>query len=383
MKENKTNSIGRIKFYIFILIFFLKIPFADAFKESEPKRIVLDETFSWVTKKGANETISRIKAAGFNVFMPCVWHGSGVTWRSSFKIKEPAWIDNEDAAKNWDPLAYLIKEAHRQGIEVHPWFTVAHRTTDILPEFYDKGTPEGAFDIHKPKFRKFILARIEEVVRDYDVDGINLDYIRSKGVCTSISCAKDYKQQTGMSILTDAEEYKKNEASYDSSPSIDASIYDKSDPVFERIANWNSRPLRELIAEAKNIALKKKIPLSVSTHTGMKILRGQGADAIQAANSGLIDFILHMDYEQKDKIRYDLIDNALSRLKSPSKFILMVGNYDVSMLKNISNRDAEKVSDLVRFSVDIKNGTDNVALYQSIYLTDEQILAIRKVVNEK
>src|SRR6185295_11309482 len=80
-------------------------------------------------------------------------------------------------------------------IEVHPWFTLTLRQSDIFPEFALSGMPMKAFDIHNPQFRELMLKLVEEVVTDYDVDGVNLDYVRAVGLCSSVACQQEYKQK--------------------------------------------------------------------------------------------------------------------------------------------------------------------------------------------
>ncbi len=101
---------------------------------------------------------------------------------------------------NFDPLRYLIQEAHKLGIEVHPWFTLTLRQSDIFREFALPGTPKQAFDVHNPQFRELMSKLVEEVVTDNDVDGVNLDYVRAIGLCFNATCQEDYKKKYDRSL---------------------------------------------------------------------------------------------------------------------------------------------------------------------------------------
>ena len=106
------------------------------------KRAILDETFQfWTTREAADRTLSRIKEAGFNVYIPVVWYGAGTTWPSRLAPWDPAL--SAQAATGFDPLRYVIEKAHVLGIEVHPWFTVVLRRSDLFPEFALQGVLEG------------------------------------------------------------------------------------------------------------------------------------------------------------------------------------------------------------------------------------------------
>ena len=51
-------------------------PHGNIFAESvtmRESRAVLDEGLHWVGRNGAETVCRRIKSAGFNVFIPCVW----------------------------------------------------------------------------------------------------------------------------------------------------------------------------------------------------------------------------------------------------------------------------------------------------------------------
>ena len=45
-------------------------------------RFLFDEGSAWATGAGAREAIRRIKDAGFDVYVPCVWHGGGTRYPS-------------------------------------------------------------------------------------------------------------------------------------------------------------------------------------------------------------------------------------------------------------------------------------------------------------
>ena len=59
------------------------------------------------------------------------------------------------------------------------------------------------YDMHMPGFRKYIVDIIMDVVKNYDIDGVNLDYIRTGGYCTSSFCQQDYQSKYGRDLLAD------------------------------------------------------------------------------------------------------------------------------------------------------------------------------------
>ena len=100
----------------------------------------------------------------------------------------------------FDPLAYLVKKAHSSDMEVLSWFTTfvitGHKldnldsthvyfthpewvTTDFSQQSMNPETFEGAFlDPGIPEVRNYTLSVLLDIVANYDVDGVHLDYIR-------------------------------------------------------------------------------------------------------------------------------------------------------------------------------------------------------------
>lgn len=323
------------------------------------RRFLLDEEFSWMDRAAADQLVSKAKRAGFNVIVPCVWHGRGVTWRSSLP-REPRWIDNANPLG--DPLAYLIKRAHEEGIEVHPWFTLVKRQRDFYSEFADPGVPEDAFDVHNQQFRRLIRDVVLEVVEKYPVDGINLDYVRSRGICVSEKCKADYRVRTGRNLSSDS-------LSYRFLPEAK-----------ESISSWNRTAVEDLLVSISS-AIRAKVPaaiISLSSHAGYEPLRLEGTNSIAWANAGLVDYILHIEYAQLDAIRYDLLDAALTSMKNPAQLIMIAGNYEFEQgnPSHVWPRDHLEVGKVIKFATTFNPSQHSAALYEYRFLTEAQIAAI-------
>jgi uncharacterized lipoprotein YddW (UPF0748 family) len=156
------------------------------------RRVMFDEDTRWASSKlEMQRRITRIKTAGFNVYAPCVWDGAHAFYAANDGPVSPSTHDAADP--RYDPLTYLIALAHREGIAVHPWFVVAGRAAGSdLPASYSTGAPAGAYNVHSAAFRDFIVALVVDVARRYDVDGINLDYVRALGPCSNEECVGAY-----------------------------------------------------------------------------------------------------------------------------------------------------------------------------------------------
>ncbi|MBC7083179.1 MAG: family 10 glycosylhydrolase [Firmicutes bacterium] len=117
------------------------------------------------------------------------------------------------ADPNRDALAEMIAACHPRGIEVHAWFVFNQDKayTDAHPEarVWHRGRPaEGdtPFEIADGKVcpdsqahLEYTCAMIREVLENYDVDGIHLDYIRY-GHAVYCFCPHHYEKAANLGI---------------------------------------------------------------------------------------------------------------------------------------------------------------------------------------
>jgi len=143
---------------------------------------------SVATQEKADETLARVQTGHLNtVFLLVFW--DGYAYYDSVMAEKKLSLTTD-----YDPLGYVVAEAHRRGLQVHAWFVVG----EIGIPYGEPGPvlsqhPEwvmldasGGSQIHwlnfaHPDARQFISDLISEVVLNYDVDGVHLDYIRYPG----------------------------------------------------------------------------------------------------------------------------------------------------------------------------------------------------------
>ena len=90
----------------------------------------------------------------------------------------------------FDPLAFAIEEAHKRGLELHAWFNPfralhpqANRPSRRItlsrthPELVRKYGSQLWLDPGEPSARDYVLRVVMDVVRRYDVDGVQLTII--------------------------------------------------------------------------------------------------------------------------------------------------------------------------------------------------------------
>ncbi|HCA95364.1 MAG TPA: hypothetical protein DEP38_12145, partial [Cyanobacteria bacterium UBA9226] len=176
-------------------------PINSKLAQPEIRAIWLDR--GTIVKAKSEEDLGKIfdklAAAGFNtIFFETV--------NASYPIY-PSKIAPEQnpLVKGWDPLASAVKLAHDRGMELHAWvwmFAAANQRHNAIlnqPDDYlgplltahpdwvmydreggmfDPNTKKAFLDPANPEVRSYLISLLEEIVKRYQVDGIQLDYIR-------------------------------------------------------------------------------------------------------------------------------------------------------------------------------------------------------------
>jgi hypothetical protein len=326
---------------------------------SGKRALVEEDVLRWTKKDYLDQMLPVIKAAGFNVYIPYVWHGRGVTW-SSAKTSWDVWL--KDVSKDgFDPLRYAIQKAHSLGIEVHPCFTVALKQADILPEYAPPGTPDKAFDVHNPQFRDFLADLVEEVVRTYEIDGVNLDYVRAIGLCSSEGCQREYSRLYGRNLTADSLVFR-------ASPGLVPTLTE-----FQKQAVATT--VKTIVDRIR--AVKPRTIISVDAIPGVAT-PDQGQDSIDWVNTGYVDVLFRMDYYRA--IDAGLTDALRAQLRNPDALSLMISN--VSNFEEMAPgqahfaRDGKWLAETVAM-IQARWPKTGVAIYFANYLTDEQTAALK------
>ena len=125
-------------------------------------------------------------------------------------------VPQNSSIENFDPLLYTIKKAKEQGIKVHAWFVICRLSNgnykSTLPinmqSWLNKDVNDNVvssdnvyIDPTNTEARNYICKVIKEVVDNYDVDGVHLDYIRypDKNFGFTDNAKLSFKKETGSS----------------------------------------------------------------------------------------------------------------------------------------------------------------------------------------
>jgi len=142
-----------------------------------------------ITYPTEQETIDHIKKCkfyGITTLYPSLSGGGTVVWKTDKEMYYPTYKEVMDGG--YDSLTSLIKHAHAAGIKVYPSVAVGpvERVIDGHPEWetLDRlGRPSSkttarSFSLAYPEARAAKIAMMMDLVNDYDIDGLMLDYCR-------------------------------------------------------------------------------------------------------------------------------------------------------------------------------------------------------------
>lgn len=91
---------------------------------------------------------------------------------------------------NWDPLKFIIEEANKRGMEVHAWINICKIWSGLYkpesnihllnkhPEWCKLHDNEWWLDFGYPEARNYTIKVIDDIISNYDIDGLHFDYIR-------------------------------------------------------------------------------------------------------------------------------------------------------------------------------------------------------------
>lgn len=169
---------------------------------SAPKRqlrgmwISTFKNLDWPSKPGLPVSKQKSELTGYldeavrlhmNAVFVQVRPRSDAFYKSSYEPWSQALTGTPGRDPGYDPMAYMISEAHKRGLQLHAWFNPFQVTTEG-----DKPLPKNDpavrhkdwthtfdgrvyYDPGIPAVRKFVEGVINEVVRKYDIDGVHFD----------------------------------------------------------------------------------------------------------------------------------------------------------------------------------------------------------------
>ncbi|HDP98482.1 MAG TPA: T9SS type A sorting domain-containing protein [bacterium] len=148
----------------------------DAGKSAEANKALARQILDNHQKANMNAVLWQVRQSG-----TAYYNSAYEPWGYYAGYKDPG----------YDPLAYAVEEAHKRGMELHAWFNVFAASATIPgapaaenPDWICRdrdGYPMTANIALSPglaEVREYTINVAMEIVRNYDIDGLHLDYVR-------------------------------------------------------------------------------------------------------------------------------------------------------------------------------------------------------------
>ncbi len=150
-------------------------------------------------KDSLKKIFLNIRSMNFNTIYFQVRSNSTLLYHSDIEAFSPYFKGRVNALPNYDPLELAIKTSHNLGLEIHAWFNTfrclsgedsiflnfPEHLVNLHPNWIVKYSEEGKvsywLDPGLPDVRNYLLELLKELVENYNIDGINLDYLRYPG----------------------------------------------------------------------------------------------------------------------------------------------------------------------------------------------------------
>lgn len=133
--------------------------------------------------------LDKLKETGINTIVLQVRPKADALYKSSINPWSDVLTGTAGKDPGYDPLKFAVEEAHKRNMEIHAWFNPYRVTTSgtdfnklaansparLHPEWVISYNNKLYYDPGLPEVRKHIVETVNEVVSNYNVDGIHFD----------------------------------------------------------------------------------------------------------------------------------------------------------------------------------------------------------------
>ncbi len=142
-------------------------------------------------KKELTDILDRLQAARFNTVFLQTRIRSTVIYPSQIEPWDDCLTGHTDKDPGYDPLAFAIEECHKRHLELHAWVVAFPGNSFAkakalgrkamqrrLPGMCIKTNDNWMLNPGEPATANYLASICHEITRNYDIDGIHLDYMR-------------------------------------------------------------------------------------------------------------------------------------------------------------------------------------------------------------
>lgn len=324
-----------------VLSFLLVCPVAAKCEEPVRRGLfvsVMQDPQTLSSREEMSRLVDFAKQAGVKILFVQIYRSNQAWFPSKIADDTPYQTCRKKLSE--DPLAFLIKRAHSEGIEVHAWlnllslgvkkdtpFLKKYGTEILTQNLREKKTIEDYkidnqffLEPGDPRVRQDLSAMVGEIVRTYpDLDGIQFDYIRYPDVKPHYGYTKTnierFKKATGTKAVNEKD---------------------------IRWNDWKRAQVTELLTGLVNTVRSLHPKMQVSSTGCMPYARAY-YEAFQDwpswVNKGLIDFVTIMNYSANPVEFERWLKNAQSKTTDLKKVKIAIGAYKLARLSQIFSQE--------------------------------------------
>ncbi|MBR6140724.1 MAG: family 10 glycosylhydrolase [Bacteroidaceae bacterium] len=172
-----------------------------------PKTLAKDEESRQMQKEELCQILDQLQACHINTVVLQTRIRGSVIYPSDIEPWDICLTGQFDRNPGYDPLAFAIEETHKRGMELHAWLVTvpAFKIVNAKkmgkrslfkthPELLRKHGEQYYLDPGLPGSSDYLTAICQEIVSNYDIDGIHFDYIRYPEHADSFSDAASFKK---------------------------------------------------------------------------------------------------------------------------------------------------------------------------------------------
>ena len=248
-----------------------------------------------------------LASAGVNMILP------NMAWAGVAHYPSKILPQSKTYTRYGDQLAQCVDAAHKHGLEVHVW-KITWNLEGAPKEFVEKIREAGRTQVSAtgqalnwlcPSHPKNVLLELQsilEIVTNYDVDGIHLDYIRYPGshACYCDGCRERFVLATRLRI--------------DEWP---AAVLPKTGAHSEKYTEWRTQQITRLLRLLHKRLREADPGIKISTAVFgayPACVTSIGQDWIAWAKAGYVDFVCPMNYTEETDYFTQLLVNQLARM---------------------------------------------------------------------
>ena len=252
-----------------------------------------------------DRSAKELAKAGVNMIFP------NMAWAGVAHYPSQILPQSETFSRYGDQVAQCVSAAREHGLQVHVW-KITWNLEGAPKEFIEKMRKAGRTQVSAtgellnwlcpshPENVQLELESVLEIVTNYDIDGIHLDYIRYPGshACYCEECRKRFIRATRRQI--------------DEWP---AAVLPKTGTYSDAYIAWRTQQITRLVRllHKRVRAAKPNLKISAAVFGGYPAcVTSIGQDWVAWAKAGYIDFVCPMNYTADSGYFTELLTNQLA-----------------------------------------------------------------------